>query len=52
MKDVCVLLVTYEDHKVSFEELLEMDNSLSIHCKTLQCLAIELYKLLMASCYI
>ena len=38
------LRVTYEDHKASFEELLEMDKSVLVHYKDLQCLAIELYK--------
>ena len=36
--------VTYDDHQASFEELLEADNSVSAHCKNLQCVAIELYK--------
>ena len=33
---------TYEDHKASFEEFLEKDNSVSVHYKNLQCHAIEL----------
>ena len=35
--------VTYEDQKASFEELLEMESSESVHYKSLQWLAIELY---------
>ena len=40
------LRVTYEDHKTSFEELWEIDNSVSVHFENLQCLAIELYDVL------
>ena len=37
--------ITYEDHKASFEELISvMDESVSVHYKNLQYLAIELYK--------
>ena len=35
----------YEDHQVSLEKLLEMDNSASVHYKNLQCLDIELVSL-------
>ena len=38
------LAVTYEDQKASFEEPFEMEHSVSVHYKNLQCLAIELYK--------
>ena len=37
------LRVTY-DGLSSFEELLERDNSVSVHNRNIQCLAIELYK--------
>ena len=38
------LRVTYNDVLSSFEELLERDNSVSVHNRNIQCLAIELYK--------
>ena len=38
------LRVTYNDGLSSFEELLERDNSVSVHNRNIQCLAIELYK--------
>ena len=38
------LRVTYDDGLSSFEELLERDNSVSVHNRNIQCLAIELYK--------
>ena len=38
------LRVTYNDVLSSFEELLERDNSVSVHNRNVQCLAIELYK--------
>ena len=40
------LRVTSEDHKASFEELWEIDNSVSVHFENLHCLATELYKVL------
>ena len=39
------LRVVYNNNQNTFEELLELDNSVSIHYKYLQCLAIELYKI-------
>ena len=38
------LRVTYDDGLSSFEELLERDNSVSVHNRNIQFLAIELYK--------
>ena len=38
------LRVTYNDGLSLFEELLETDNSVSVHNRNIQCLAIELYK--------
>ena len=38
------LRITSKDLKVLFEEVLEINNSVSVHCKNLLCLAIELYK--------
>ena len=38
------LRVTYNDKTSSFEQLLENDNSVSIHHKNIQTLAIEMYK--------
>ena len=38
------LRVTYNDGLSSFEELFERDNSVSVHNRNIQCLAIELYK--------
>ena len=38
------LRVTYNDGLSSFEELLERDNSVSVHNGNIQCLVIELYK--------
>ena len=43
------LRVTYEDHKASFEKLLEMDNSVLVHYKNLKYLTIELFKFFNAS---
>ena len=34
----------YLDYTSSFEELLEKDNSVTIHTRNLQCLAIEMFK--------
>ena len=38
------LRVTYNDGLSLFEELLETDNSVSVHNRNIQCLAIELCK--------
>ena len=40
------LRVTYNDGLSSFEELLERDNSVSVHNRNIQRLAIKLYKVL------
>ena len=40
----CLQLI-YNDKRSSFEDLLEKDNSVSIHNKNLQALAIEMYKI-------
>ena len=39
------LRLVYTDEKLSFHQLLEMDNSVSIHHRNLQRLAIEMYKI-------
>ena len=39
------LRITYNDSKSTFEELLNKDNSVSIHHKNLQVLAIEMFKI-------
>ena len=38
------LRIVYNDHQCTFEELLEKDNSFTIHKKTLQKLAIDMFK--------
>ena len=38
------LRLVYKDPTLSFEDLLKKDNSLTIHCRNLQKLAIEMYK--------
>ena len=38
------LRITYKDNTSQFKELLEKDNSVSIHQKNLQLLMIEVYK--------
>ena len=40
------LRITYKDKSTTFQELLEKDNSVSIHHKKMQKLAIEIYKVL------
>ena len=39
------LRIVYKDNKASFEELLRKDNSVTIHHRNIQSLAIELYKI-------
>ena len=39
------LRIVYSDNTSSFEELLETDNSLSVHHRNIQVLATELYKI-------
>ena len=39
------LRIVYSDNTSSFEELLEIDNSLSVHHQNIQVLATELYKI-------
>ena len=40
------LSIVYDDKSSTFEELLEKDNSVSIHHKNLQVLATEIYKVI------
>ena len=40
------LRVVYNNNQSTLQELLDLDNSVSIHRKNLQCLAIELYKII------
>ena len=37
--------VVYNNNQSTLRELLDLDNSVSIHHKNLQCLTIELYKI-------
>ena len=39
------LSITYNDSKSTFEELLNKDNSVSIHHRNLQVLAIQMFKI-------
>ena len=39
------LRLVYADENLSFQELLELDNSMTIHHRNLQKLAIEMYKI-------
>ena len=39
------LRVVYQDINLSFQELLDLDNSMTIHHKNIQKLAIEMYKI-------
>ena len=43
LRERCLRLI-YNDKRSSFEDLLEKDNSVSIHHKSLQALAIEMFK--------
>ena len=43
------LRLTYNDKQLNFEELLEKDDSVSIHIGNLQTLAIEIYKVMNGS---
>ena len=43
LHEICLRLI-YNDKRSSFEDLLEKDNSVSIHHKNLQALAIEMFK--------
>ena len=38
------LKIVYRDNLSSFDELLRMDNSVRVHHRNIQCLAIEMYK--------
>ena len=40
------LRIVYNDNQSTFEELLEKDNTVSVHQRNLQFLAIELYKVI------
>ena len=40
-----VLRLVYDDENLSFQELLELDNSMTIHHRNLQKLAIEMFKI-------
>ena len=44
------LRVAYNDSQSSFDELLERDNSVSVHNRNTQCLAISLYKVFNGVC--
>ena len=44
------LHVTYDDSLSSFEELLERYNSVSVHNRNIQCLAVELCKVFNGIC--
>ena len=39
------LRLIYNDYKLSFDEVLENDKSLSIHHRNIHCLAVEMYKI-------
>ena len=39
-----LLRIVYNDYESSFQELLELDNSVSIHHRNIRLLAIELFK--------
>ena len=40
----CTLKIAYNDHQCTLKELLERDNSFTIHKRSLQKLAIEMFK--------
>ena len=42
--DERALRIVYNDYKSTFENLLELDNSVSIHHRNIRLLSIELYK--------
>ena len=44
MHEKCLCIV-YNDNTSSYEELLEIDNSVSVHHRNLQIRATELYKI-------
>ena len=44
LSERCLRLI-YNDKKSSFEELLEIDSSVSIHDRNLRALSIEIYKI-------
>ena len=44
------LRVTYNDSLSSFKKLLERDNSVSVHNRNIECLAIKLYKVFNGIC--
>ena len=41
------LRLTYQNRNLSFDELLKLGKSISIHCRNLQCLLTEIYKVKM-----
>ena len=43
------LRIIYNDKQLTFEELLEKDDSVSVHIRNLQTLAIEMYKVMNGS---
>ena len=45
MKDERCLQLIQNDNKSSYEELLEKDGSVSVHCKNIQTLAIEMIQI-------
>ena len=38
------LRIVYNDYESSFQELLELDNSVSVHHRNIRLLAVELFK--------
>ena len=38
------LRIVYNDYESSFQELLELDNSVSVHHRSVRLLAVELFK--------
>ena len=39
------MILAYKDHSSTFEQLLELDNSVTIHIRNLQILATEMFKI-------